>query len=540
LPCAKKKVGVKLEVKFEMASSSSSSSCSGSDANGLPNCNQIPPKVQEYAFEKKNDSVVEDGEWVVVRSERGSTDLVKAAVNGRGQVQTFSCLTGMIVGQPYGTCFDAKLLEGAAREEAMERTVFGKRFENEKELLYDENGLLLRKSKKRKLSDSNPELDRSKWALYDLVVTKTIGTTPKPSSDELETRRNLLLKALNSIEEQLGLVEKTSAVPKTNKNNVDSNDGKKEGEGDEWDPTHFGRAKSKKRKTDRSSKKFMILKVNAMTISESFWFKDALPSTFYGVLRPFDTIPRILSFSSVQPGSRVLILDELRGFLTGAILERMDGQGQLFVGHFNTGHVLIPILKCFNFSKKTLMSIREINLKSAIENESIETMVEKNDKKKMLLEQSITKWKQNLDKDEKIQQKLKHAEKNLASFGLAFQSRMESFKRDSEAIESFCSELFDSLVLVSKYDPRKVMPLLIPFLNWGCPFVVHAESAKVLLETKQILQDHAVEMSVSETFLRDFQVLPERTHPEVWMSSRSGFLLTGYKAAQFDDDCNEN
>ena len=40
-------------------------------------------------------------------------------------------------------------------------------------------------------------------------------------------------------------------------------------------------------------------------------------------------------------------------------------------------------------------------------------------------------------------------------------------------------------------------------------------------------QGSAVNVNLSETWLRSYQVLPERTHPTVNMSGGGGYLLTG-------------
>ena len=39
-------------------------------------------------------------------------------------------------------------------------------------------------------------------------------------------------------------------------------------------------------------------------------------------------------------------------------------------------------------------------------------------------------------------------------------------------------------------------------------------------------------LQLSETWLREYQVLPERTHPEVNMSGGGGYLLRGTKVVQ--------
>jgi len=39
-------------------------------------------------------------------------------------------------------------------------------------------------------------------------------------------------------------------------------------------------------------------------------------------------------------------------------------------------------------------------------------------------------------------------------------------------------------------------------------------------------------MRISETLMRDYQVLPLRTHPEMKTSATSGFILSGIKISK--------
>jgi tRNA (adenine-N(1)-)-methyltransferase non-catalytic subunit len=55
------------------------------------------------------------------------------------------------------------------------------------------------------------------------------------------------------------------------------------------------------------------------------------------------------------------------------------------------------------------------------------------------------------------------------------------------------------------------------------------------MKTKPLIECHsflkksqkATHMELSDSWLREYQVLPERTHPKVMMDCSGGYLLTG-------------
>ena len=89
----------------------------------------------------------------------------------------------------------------------------------------------------------------------------------------------------------------------------------------------------------------------------------------------------------------------------------------------------------------------------------------------------------------------------------------------------------DSLILACNYDPKATLLNLLPYLETSCPFVVFGEYLEPLLECFQELQNQklAINLRLSDTWLREYQVLPNRTHPNMNMSQNGGFILTGVK-----------
>ncbi|RHY12330.1 hypothetical protein DYB25_002900 [Aphanomyces astaci] len=89
----------------------------------------------------------------------------------------------------------------------------------------------------------------------------------------------------------------------------------------------------------------------------------------------------------------------------------------------------------------------------------------------------------------------------------------------------------DSLVIVSHYDPLAMLLQLLPNLGLSRPFVVYCEYLEPLTSAFDALQrmDSIINLQLNDTWTREYQILPGRTHPEMTMSAGSGYLLSGIK-----------
>ena len=100
-----------------------------------------------------------------------------------------------------------------------------------------------------------------------------------------------------------------------------------------------------------------------------------------------------------------------------------------------------------------------------------------------------------------------------------------------EAKEWLVSRPCDSIVIVARYDPTATLLELLPHLAPSCPFVVYHEYIEPLAECFRELQRQSLALNIrlSDTWMREYQVLPGRTHPSMNMSQSGGYILTGIK-----------
>lgn len=85
------------------------------------------------------------------------------------------------------------------------------------------------------------------------------------------------------------------------------------------------------------------------------------------------------------------------------------------------------------------------------------------------------------------------------------------------------------LIIASKYRPLPILKQALHLLAPSAPLVIFHEFLEPLVDCFLYLTQHelAVKMVLSDTWLREYQNLPGRFRPEMFMSATGGFLLTG-------------
>lgn len=86
------------------------------------------------------------------------------------------------------------------------------------------------------------------------------------------------------------------------------------------------------------------------------------------------------------------------------------------------------------------------------------------------------------------------------------------------------------LTIVAKEHPLNIITALLPFLETSRPFVIFHTHREPLQETYiELKQKYGViNLRLFTNFLRSYQVLPDRTHPNILTSDTGGYILTGY------------
>ncbi|CAI9728857.1 tRNA (adenine(58)-N(1))-methyltransferase non-catalytic subunit TRM6-like [Octopus vulgaris] len=108
------------------------------------------------------------------------------------------------------------------------------------------------------------------------------------------------------------------------------------------------------------------------------------------------------------------------------------------------------------------------------------------------------------------------------------EAKRESFVKKLVTTQSLMvSKELDCIIIASKFYPTPLVLNLLRYLRPSRQIVVYSQYKESLLECYAQLRELGclVNFRLTETWLREFQVLPMRTHPLVNMSGTGGYLL---------------
>ena len=222
-------------------------------------------------------------------------------------------------------------------------------------------------------------------------------------------------------------------------------------------------------------------------------------------------------------GRRFIVLDTNLGILTAAVVERLGSEGTVIQVFTESGPVTTyrQAVEALNRPKELIEKILfglQVNEAFRLQNncsslDSDQNSVQQTDGKQMS---------NKLTDDANEEKDSETTEKSFRKSN----RRKESLK----ALQILSDKNMDGLLFLTKtYDPKNILLLMIDFLSDSRPFAVFSPYIQPLTECYFALKKKAVFLRISETWVRKYQVLPDRTRPEMQMSPNSGYILTGIK-----------
>ncbi len=94
--------------------------------------------------------------------------------------------------------------------------------------------------------------------------------------------------------------------------------------------------------------------------------------------------------------------------------------------------------------------------------------------------------------------------------------------------------IFRSLVIATHYDPLVILQEAIYLITPSSPLVIYCEFMEPLIECFLFLQQSelAVNLQIMDTWMREFQTLPGRSHPFMNTPTSGGYILFGTRVAK--------
>ncbi|KAJ8533434.1 hypothetical protein ON010_g13820 [Phytophthora cinnamomi] len=272
--------------------------------------------------------------------------------------------------------------------------------------------------------------------------------------------------------------------------------------------TEFSKQKYLKKKQQKYMPRVRFLRCTAESLCRTYRLKN--PAKICNLRE--DSLGQILVYANIFAGGQVLAVDTCMGLVAGAIAERQGGSGRI-ICPYEGQQPAADILRRFNFGT-TNSNLKE---EEVVEPPKVaRDGLTPEERERLAAERA---------KNFTPQQQKRYAEKK------ARRAETKISRQSPSTIRQWAREKSDSLVIAANYDPEEVLMALLPYLGRSKPFVVYSEFLEPLTRTFATLQkmEAIIDLQLNETWTRENQVLPGRTHPEMNMSACSGYLLSGIK-----------
>ncbi|XP_037541264.1 tRNA (adenine(58)-N(1))-methyltransferase non-catalytic subunit TRM6 [Nematolebias whitei] len=258
----------------------------------------------------------------------------------------------------------------------------------------------------------------------------------------------------------------------------------------------------------------------------------------------YDTLAQLLTLSNIHAGSKVLVFETCAGLVLGAVMERMGGYGSVIQMYPGGGPVRAGV-ESFGFPVHFHKTLHEFPIchVNALLAGSLDTTVkdpaaEEEQNQPEAEQQEGSPEEQRMETtaaedaapDQEELEKEKRKEVKVQEKKVKLEEKRRKLAAAAALLEGRDA---DGLVIASRFHPCPVLLGLIKFLSPSRPFVVYSQYKEPLIEcyTKLKEQGGTVNLKLTDTWLRHYQVLPNRTHPLLLMSGGGGYLLSGTTVA---------
>ncbi|EFC46435.1 predicted protein, partial [Naegleria gruberi] len=233
--------------------------------------------------------------------------------------------------------------------------------------------------------------------------------------------------------------------------------------------TQFSQQKYLKRKKKKYLTYFKVIDPSAYDICDFYFSKNPEKISHMRV----DGLAQLLTLGSIYPNRKVMVMETCMGLVTAAVFERMGCYGEII-------RVAPDDMLGKHVHAVTYLNINR-NLASSVVRD--------------------------------------------VPFGKLVSGDMS----DENATDENMVDCL--LIATNQYSPISVLTNLYPYLRESGSFAIYSSYREPLEECHNKLKDDksAVLVQLTETWMREYQVLPKRTHPMMTTSSASGFVLSGIK-----------
>jgi tRNA (adenine-N(1)-)-methyltransferase non-catalytic subunit len=320
--------------------------------------------------------------------------------------------------------------------------------------------------------------------------------------------------------------------------------------------TEYSQEKYIKKKEKKYFEFIQVRKPTLRLLTEIFYRQD--PDKGLGLR--MDSLSQLISYSGVNSMGNFLLYESgSSGLASAAFLNSMGDHGDARLVHLHPGNFpQMQAVYALNLTDHHMKRCSSVNIYSVLrqyyqdESDCAETnvsQVESENGKMDVEDESSRKRKHengeaaddderkpskrpNLEEDDggEVPSEVPISDENSSNPPTDREARKHKWQLDNdEAIRMF-KEKFDSLTIVAKEDPFPIFKELLPFIHYGRPVVIFHTCKEMLMECYSSLRANnaLVNVRLFTTFMRNYQVLPMRTHPAIQLQGTSGWMLVGY------------
>ncbi|NWH90842.1 TRM6 methyltransferase, partial [Aegithalos caudatus] len=319
------------------------------------------------------------------------------------------------------------------------------------------------------------------------------------------------------------------------------------------DKTEFAQDKYIKKKKKKYEAVVTIVKPSTRILSTMYYARE--PGKI-NHLR-YDTLAQMLTLGNIHAGNKMIVMETCAGLVLGAVMERMGGYGSI-IQMYPGGGPVRAATSCFGFPKAFFDNLHEFPLskvQSLLSGTfSTETLPAEPEESALLKEESngLSEDKQQETEEEPAAEapmEVNPAEEqdtmDMNAEDVEFKENKEKENKENvrekqikqwerrkklqEAAALLRERNADGLIVASKFHPTPLLLSLLEFVAPSRPFVVYCQYKEPLLECYTKLRERGgvINLKLSESWLRNYQVLPDRSHPKLTMSGGGGYLLSG-------------
>ncbi|XP_059368166.1 tRNA (adenine(58)-N(1))-methyltransferase non-catalytic subunit TRM6 [Carassius carassius] len=306
------------------------------------------------------------------------------------------------------------------------------------------------------------------------------------------------------------------------------------------DKTEFAQEKYIKKKKKKYESNIKILKPSTRLLAMMYHGRE--PGKICHLR--YDTLAQILTLGNIHAGSKILVFETCAGLVLGSVMERMGGYGSViqmypgggptragmesfgFPSHFHKTLHEFPLCKVNALLAGTLdLSEKDGDGNGRSESSQKTSGVSEKSSEPQSMEVSVD-----------PQEEMRRAERERLREQRAQEKKLkmeEKRKKLASAAALLEGRNADGLVIASRFHPCPVLMGLLKFVAPSRPFIVYCQYREPLIEcyTKLREQGGAISLRLTDSWLRHYQVLPNRTHPVLLMSGGGGYLLSGTTVA---------